>query len=59
VKKVGGRKDAEYPSYRDLKSREMYAGLACEIARDTLGWRPCDDGREILRRTVAPPPPAP
>lgn len=57
VKRVGGRKDATFPSYRDLKSRELAPELACETARDVLGWRPCDDGREILRRSLPHPAP--
>ena len=50
VKRVGGRKDAAFPSYRDLKSRALHAALACDLARDVLGWAPCEDGEEILRR---------
>jgi len=49
VKKAGGRRDA-FPSYRDLKSRALWPALACRTARETLGWQPCDDAREFLRR---------
>jgi len=52
VKKVGGRKDAAFPQYRDLKSRAMVPELACNLARDVLGWRPCDDGDELMRRVL-------
>ncbi len=55
VKKVGGRRDAEFPSYRDLKSRSLYPGLACETARNVLGWKPCDDPEELLARTLSEP----
>lgn len=52
VKKVGGRKDAAFPAYRDLKSRSMAPELSCRFARDVLGWKPCDDGEELLRRIL-------
>ena len=54
VKKLGRRKDAVFPSYRDLKSRGMVPRLTCERARDVLGWQPCDDGQELLRRFLEP-----
>ena len=55
VKRIGGRKDAAFPSYRDLKSRELYPELACGTAREMLGWKPCDDGNEIVRRVLGTP----
>lgn len=54
VKKAGGRKDAEFPSWRDLKSRELWPHLTCRTAREVLGWSPIDDGRRILSRMIAP-----
>jgi len=54
VKQVGGRRDAPFPSYHDLKSRSMWAGLSCTTARETLGWKPVDDADEILRRMLPP-----
>ena len=51
VKKAGGRRDA-FPSYRDLKSRSLYPAFSARLARETLGWRPCDDAREFLRRLL-------
>jgi predicted dehydrogenase len=51
VKKAGGRRDA-FPSYRDLKSRSLAPRLACRTARDVLGWQPCDDAAEFLRRLL-------
>ena len=55
VKQAGGRRDAAFPSYHDLKSRAMYPALACDIARNTLGWKPIDDADEILRGMLPPP----
>ena len=52
VKKAGRRKDAAFPQYRDLKSRAMHPELSCNLARDVLGWRPCEDGDELLRRML-------
>lgn len=49
VKKAGGRRDA-FPSYRDLKSRALWPAFSCRNAREGLGWQPCDDAREFLRR---------
>ena len=54
VKKIGRRSDAVFPSYRDLKSRSMAPAFACCTARELLGWRPCSDGEELLRRFVGP-----
>ncbi len=53
VKKVGGRKDAEFPSYRDLKSRSLHPIILSPLSREVLGWKPVDDGLEILRRVLA------
>jgi predicted dehydrogenase/nucleoside-diphosphate-sugar epimerase len=49
VKRAGGRSDA-FPSYRDLKSRSLWPALACRGAREVLGWRPCEEPGEFLRR---------
>jgi predicted dehydrogenase/nucleoside-diphosphate-sugar epimerase len=49
VKRAGGRSDA-FPSWRDLKSRALRPALTCRRAREVLGWRPCDDAQEFLRR---------
>ena len=57
VKRAGGRRDAAFPSWRDLRSRELAPTLRCETAREVLGWSPCDDGREILRRSLPRPRP--
>jgi predicted dehydrogenase/nucleoside-diphosphate-sugar epimerase len=49
VKKAGGRRDA-FPSYRDLKSRSLWPEFACGGAREVLGWKPCEEPVEFLRR---------
>lgn len=54
VKRAGGRRDA-FPSYRDLKSRSLWPALSCRNAREVLGWKPCEDTGEILRRLDADP----
>ena len=55
VKRVGRRHDAVFPSWHDLSSRALHPRLSCERARDVLGWQPCDDGAELLRRLLDPP----
>lgn len=50
VKKAGGRKDAPFPSYRDLKSRALWPELACERARTKLDWKPVEDRDTFLER---------
>jgi hypothetical protein len=52
VKRAGGRRDA-LPSYRDLKSRSLWPEFACRNARELLGWRPCEERDEFLRRLFA------
>ena len=49
VKRAGGRRDGP-PSYRDLKSRSLWPEFACRSARELLGWRPCEEREEFLRR---------
>ncbi len=49
VKKAGGRRDP-FPSYRDLKSRSLWPAFACRRAREGLGWTPCEEPHEFLRR---------
>lgn len=49
VKRAGGRRDA-FPSYRDLKSRSLWPAFTSKHAREVLGWRPCEEPAEILRR---------
>jgi nucleoside-diphosphate-sugar epimerase len=49
VKKAGGRRDA-FPSYRDLKSRSLWPEISARLAREVLGWRPCEDPEVFLRQ---------
>jgi nucleoside-diphosphate-sugar epimerase len=51
VKRAGGRRDA-FPSWRDLKSRSLWPAFACRGARETLGWHPCEETGEFLRRLL-------
>jgi nucleoside-diphosphate-sugar epimerase len=52
VKKAGRRKGVPWPSYRDLKARSLKARLACNLARETLGWKPVEDRETFLDRGV-------
>ena len=47
-----GRKKAEFPSYRDLKSRALAARFASDIARKELGWQPVEDRQRFLAAAV-------
>lgn len=51
VKRLG-RKKAEFPSYRDLKSRALAARFASDIARKELGWQPVEDRQRFLAAAV-------
>jgi nucleoside-diphosphate-sugar epimerase len=57
VKRAGGRRDAGFPSWRDLKSRSLSPALTCRTARDVLHWQPCEDPRAFLDRALAARPP--
>jgi nucleoside-diphosphate-sugar epimerase len=50
VKKAGGRKDAAFPSWRDLKSRSLWPPLGCEQAREHLHWQPVEDREAFLTK---------
>jgi len=52
VKQAGGRKDAAYPSYRDLKSRALAVPLACDLARKVLGWTPVEDRERFVELAI-------
>ena len=52
VKKVGRRKGALFPSWRDLKSRAMVPRLPSETARRVLGWKPIEDRERFLDLAV-------
>ncbi len=51
VKRVGGRK-AEFPSYRDLKSRALATPFSSKLARERLGWQPVEDRSAFLDAAV-------
>ena len=52
VKKAGGRKDAAFPSYRDLKSRGLATPFSSNLARTKLGWQPTEDRKAFIREAV-------
>jgi predicted dehydrogenase/nucleoside-diphosphate-sugar epimerase len=52
VKKAGGRKDAAYPSYRDLKSRALAVPFSCELARKVLGWTPVEERERFVELAI-------
>jgi predicted dehydrogenase/nucleoside-diphosphate-sugar epimerase len=56
VKQVGGRRDAPFPAWRDLKSREMYPRFRANVSRDVLGWQPVEGPDEFLDRAYGPRP---
>lgn len=52
VKRAGRRKDAVFPSYRDLKSRALHVPLACDLARAVLGWRPVEERERFVELAI-------
>ncbi len=48
VKQVGGRRDAPFPSWRDLKSRELFPPFTARTAREKLNWKPVEDPDQFL-----------
>lgn len=52
VKKVGRRPNAEYPSWRSLKSRSLAIPYRCETAREVLGWQPTEDRQGFLDAAI-------
>jgi len=52
VKKAGRRKDAAFPSYRDLASRALTVRLASDLARTLLGWKPVEERERFLELAV-------
>ncbi|MCC6405922.1 MAG: NAD-dependent epimerase/dehydratase family protein [Planctomycetes bacterium] len=48
VKMAGRRKDAAFPSWRDLKSRELRPTLTSNLARSVLGWKPVEERERFL-----------
>jgi len=52
VKKLGGRADAVYPSYHDLRSRGLFPAFASDLAREHLEWKPVEEREAFLDRCV-------
>lgn len=52
VKKAGRRAGLEFPSWRDLKSRELAPPFTARIAREKLGWKPVEEREAFLDRCV-------
>jgi nucleoside-diphosphate-sugar epimerase len=52
VKQIGGRRDAEFPSWHDLRARSLAARIPSGTARALLGWKPVEDRETFLDRTV-------
>jgi nucleoside-diphosphate-sugar epimerase len=52
VKRAGGRADAPFPPWRDLKSRALAPRLVCETARGLLGWKPVEERGRFLELAV-------
>jgi len=55
VKKAGRRKDAPFPSWRDLKSRALVPPFSSRLAREKLGWRPVEERGAFLELCVRRP----
>ncbi len=52
VKVAGRRPGAEFPSWRDLKSRALVPAIPSRRAREVLGWKPVEDREAFLDRAV-------
>jgi len=52
VKLAGRRPDAQFPSFRDLKSRALVPPFSARIARERLKWRPVENREEFLTKAV-------
>ena len=52
VKIATGRRDAPFPSYRDLKSRGMPARFDCGDVKRDLDWRPEADRKAFIARAI-------
>lgn len=52
IKVATGRRGAEFPSYRDLKSRSLRAPLDCSQAKQRLNWKPESNRETFLREAI-------
>ncbi|HWP47813.1 MAG TPA: NAD-dependent epimerase/dehydratase family protein [Candidatus Limnocylindrales bacterium] len=50
IKKIIGRTDATFPSYRDLKSRGLVSQFDCSAIKKDLKWTPVADRDEFIQR---------
>jgi predicted dehydrogenase/nucleoside-diphosphate-sugar epimerase len=53
IKRATGRRDAPFPSYRDLKSRGLVAPFDTSDVKRDLGWLPIQDAQEFRQRGIA------
>lgn len=53
IKRATGRRDAPFPSYRDLKSRGLVAPFDTSDAKRDLRWQPVQEAKEFLARGIA------
>jgi len=55
VKVVVRHPERRMPSYRDWESRTGHAHFDCSAAKRVLGWYPCIDREDLIRRGIAEP----
>ncbi len=53
IKRATGRRDAPFPSYRDLKSRGLVASFDTTDVKRDLGWLPIQDTQAFIQRGIA------
>jgi nucleoside-diphosphate-sugar epimerase len=53
VKRIG-RREAEFPSWRDLAARSLASPIPSRTAREVLGWKPLEEREAFLERAVRP-----
>ncbi|MBS1809164.1 MAG: Gfo/Idh/MocA family oxidoreductase [Acidobacteria bacterium] len=53
IKRATGRRDAPFPSYRDLKSRGLVAPFDTTDVKRDLGWMPIQDEQAFIQRGIA------
>ena len=53
VKQATGRREAPFPSFRDLKSRGNVAQFDTNDIKIDLGWKPLKDRAEFIKRGIA------
>ena len=53
IKKAVRRPGAEFPSYRDFKSRGFFTSMDCNDAKKDLGWEPESDRNRFIDEAIA------